>query len=321
MISNGEELQIFSEATFRQRRTRTVGGRVTGNITLIQGDRSNRETSNEVAVILQEIMSAVAKRDYIDEATGKTRFSEIAYDQIDYTPELILEFVKEQGYTKKVEWQECPDGNKYYSNAHRLECIDWVVEQVNLDYKKYHSEGDWNKFIEHYGLTSDNTKNEVAEKAVEYFGSDAIIVKVRDKGWFYNFKNAKVGMKDKDALTPDQVRQFFTENNLIGKTKNEARNLLLEDNKSSIKYASQRVVKAYVKMFKSGEIEELLFDARSLGSRALTKRIIQLTKDNQVVKIWDSLELNASEFNRSAIDHILKGRGKTSQGFVWKYEE
>ena len=265
MISNGEQLNIVSASEFVEGRMRTIGGR--GNITIV---RPEREVPSSIYAQWEEIAKYIATRDYIDEKTGKTRFSEIVYGMIDYTPELILEFVKEQGYTKKIEWQECPEGNKYYCAANRLECLDWVVKQANLEYKKYRTEEEWNKFIKVYSLTSNNTKKEVLAKAIEYFGTKAVVHKALTSGWFYDFKDTKTGTKGKDLLTPEMVRQYLEENDLVDKSKGVASNLSMENNKSSIKYASQRVVKMYNKLYKQGLIEELLTDTRGKGSKGKT---------------------------------------------------
>jgi superfamily II DNA or RNA helicase len=131
MISNGKQLEIVSESEIIQPRSRVTGGR--GNITLVRPDRLIPTT---IFAKWQEISSHVATRTYIDE-NGNTLFSQIVNGLINYTPEMVLEFVKTQGYTSKTEWQECEEGNKYYNavGLNRLNCLDWIVEQAGLKSK------------------------------------------------------------------------------------------------------------------------------------------------------------------------------------------
>ena len=314
MISNGEQLEIISESEIRQARQRTTGGR--GNITLVRPDRPIPTT---IFAQWEEIAKHVAARNYVDE-NGNTLFSQIVYGNINYTPELILEFVKEQGYTKKNEWQECREGNKYYSNAHKLECLDWVVEQAGLDYKnKAWTKEDYDILFEKYQIT---TRQDLENAALQEYGRDTIMTTAVTKGWYKagDLGSAKSGRKSFE-FTPKNVKQWFTDNNFIGKPINEAQNLLASQNKSLTPGNGQKLVKLYNKFLKENKIEKLLFDSRANGSRTLKKHIMQLDKQGNVIKIWGSSELNASEFNRKAINHILKGRGKSSQGFSWKYKE
>ena len=263
MISNGEQLNIVSQSRFIEERENVIGGR--SNVTLIRPERNERP---EVAIQWEEVMSLISSKKYIDEITGETLFSKIVYGNIDYTPEMILEFVIKQGYTRKIDWQVCQEGNKYYGNAHRLECLDWVVEHANLEQK----------------LLQLNL-NICTERAQPFLGGPQTnMSSSKNKGdqaayqWLKSYKNEqgiryidiifptkfKSGPKSKDQLTPEMVKQWVVDNNLQDKNKNTARSLSLKDNKSSINYAAQRVVKAYSKFHKEGKIETLLLDARSI---------------------------------------------------------
>jgi len=268
MISNGEDLQIVSQSEFRRPRRRTVGGRVTGNITMVQGPRSNRETSNEVSVVLQEIMSLVAKREYVDETTGKTKFGEIAYDQINYTPELILEFIKKMGYTKKTEWQDCPEGNRYYcaAGSSRLDCLDWVVEQAGLEYRTLKLNLEIcteraQRFLDGPPSHMSNSLTPGDQAAYQWLKNHKNKEGIRYIDVLFPNK-FKSGPKSKPKLTPEVIEQYIKLNNLVGKSKGEVIKLSLNENISGIEYASQRIVKAYRKFLKEGKIENLLSDAR-----------------------------------------------------------
>ena len=313
MISNGKQLNISSIVQFREERESVIGGR--SNVTLIRPERTERP---EIAIQWEEIMSLVAKHDYIDEKTGKTKFSEIVH--INYAPEMILDFVKEQGYTTKTEWQECFEGNKYYSNAHKLECMDWVVEQANLEYKHLNTEKDWNNFLLKYNFTNKNTKKEVTILAKKQLG-EGIITKVREKGWHWDFLDHKTGKKSKVFL-PKDVKQWIIENNCKGKLIKEVSAIKSTQNKSSIKANGQKIIKLYNKFRKEDKIENLLKNGKYQPSRVVTKKILQFDLKENLIKAWDSFDLTKnSGYTRTPISSALNGRQKTAHGFIWKYEE
>lgn len=51
------------------------------------------------------------------------------------------------------------------------------------------------------------------------------------------------------------------------------------------------------------------------------KRIQQLTKDGELVRVWDCIKYAADELNigQSNISMVLKGKNRTAGGYVWKY--
>ena len=321
MISNGEDLQIVSEAEFRTRRQRTTGGRVTGNITLIQGARNNRENSNEVSVALQEIMSLVANREYVDEVTGRTRFREIAGLNIMwYNYDMVADFVREKGYTKRVEFQLCPEGNKYFLGAKRGGFLDQIVEEFNLvSYNSYTKE-DWDRFIEHYELTPKNTFREVRELAKEMFGTYSIISKAREFGWNEPgyFAYAK---REAVELTPDQVRQYIMENSLVGQEKNSIHGITKKTNKSPIDWNFTKVLKAYNKFYKQGKIEELLVN--NGGRPSKVKGVLKFDLDENFISMFNTVAEAAQSVgvDPAGINAVCNGKQKKSGGYIWKYEE
>jgi hypothetical protein len=326
MISNGEDLQIVSEAEFRQNRKRTTGGRVTGNITMVQGERSNRETSNEVSVMLQKIMSLVAKREYIDEATGKTHFSEIAGLNIKfYTYDMVANFIREYGFTKKVEFQLHPEGNKYYLGAKRCGFLDDIVKEFNLQFNYFYEREDWDNMIKHYNLTPDNTVQEVKEAARDLFGKVAIITKARKLGWMKkgDFKYAK---RETIELTPDEVIQYITENGLVGKKKNSldyvtGRNITKKNNKSYINWSFSKVLKAYNKFVEEGQIEELLIN--NAGRPSKIKGVKQFDLKGKFIAFFNTVAEAARSVgvDSAGINHVCKGTQNKAAGFIWKYAD
>lgn len=321
MISNGEDLQIVSQAEFRTPRRRTVGGRVTGNITMVQGPRNNRETSNEVAVVLQEIMSSVAKREFIDPITGKSRFSEIAGLNIMwYDYDMVAECVREHGFTKKVEFQLHPEGSRYYLGARRGGFLDDIIKEFNLQFNYRYEREDWDNMIEYYNLTPDNTVQEVKEAARDMFGKVAIMTKARKLGWLKkgDFAYAR---REEVVLTPDQVRQYITENDLVGKEKNSLRAITKKDNKSSVNWCFTKVLKAYNKFYKQGEIEELLIN--NAGRKTGNYTFRQLDLEGNFIRLWNSVSEAAHSVgvDPSGVRAVLKGQQKKSAGYIWEYEK
>lgn len=63
-------------------------------------------------------------------------------------------------------------------------------------------------------------------------------------------------------------------------------------------------------------------DNLKLGSKMSQVPIIQKTKEDEIIKEWDSLQQAADELKieRSNISHCLRGRIKTSGGFKWEYK-
>ena len=64
-------------------------------------------------------------------------------------------------------------------------------------------------------------------------------------------------------------------------------------------------------------------ETKQVYKEKFSKKVIQYDEEMNIVKIWNSIrdierELN---FKRQAIINCLKGRTKTSYGFIWKYYE
>lgn len=58
-----------------------------------------------------------------------------------------------------------------------------------------------------------------------------------------------------------------------------------------------------------------------LGSKKSQIAIIQKSKDGEIINQWDSLQQASDELGieRSNISHCLRGRIKTSGGYIWEY--
>ena len=270
-LSNSEPLEIISESRFRQESQRTIGGR--GNVTLV---RPEREIPPTIWAKYEEIAKHCAIQDYVDE-NGETLFSKIVWGTLkDVSKEEVLELVLKAGYTRKIDWQEDTTpidsndtpGRRYYWYADSMGFLDWVVEHANLEQRLLQLNleictGRAQSFLGGPPTNMSNSKNKGDQAAYQWLKSHKNEQGIRYIDVLFPTK-FKSGPKSKDQLTPEMVKQWIVDNNLQNKDKNTARSLSLKDNKSSINYAAQRVVKAYSKFHKEGKIETLLLDARSI---------------------------------------------------------
>ena len=267
MISNGEQLQIISSSEIRENRQRVTGGR--SNITLVRPDRPVPTT---IFAKWEEIAKHVAARTYVDKE-GNTLFSQIVYGHVEYTPEMILDFVKEQGYTKKSEWAECKEGQRYYQQARRkLNCLDWVVKQANLE----HRVNDLN-----YKIAYERVKPYL-DQPMSFFKHNPEAPKGLQSAfdWLQNNKD-KNGKSYKDILftkdfkrgqtpfkyTPENIKQWFKDNNFIGEIPNNIKVFKSIDNASSIPGGGQTILKEYRKLRKLNKIQPLLKNERRLKNK------------------------------------------------------
>ena len=56
------------------------------------------------------------------------------------------------------------------------------------------------------------------------------------------------------------------------------------------------------------------------AKKSLYKSVIQIDKNNKIIKKWDSINEAQKEFKIKNISTCCKGKRKTAGGFIWKYE-
>lgn len=56
------------------------------------------------------------------------------------------------------------------------------------------------------------------------------------------------------------------------------------------------------------------------ASKNISKRIVQISKDNKIIKVWDSIDKAQKELKISNISSCCLNKRKTSGGYIWKYE-
>lgn len=258
MISNGEQLNISSIVQFREERESVIGGN--SNVTLIRPERTERP---EIAIQWEEIMKLVSTKAYIDEATGKTCFSDIVGD---------------------------------------IHC-------------KY-TRADWDMVLEKYKPTC---RHELVNALIEEFNADGLIYAAHDYGWYYaGFFEKNDAGRDKYEYSYDDCIQWMEDNNVIGKTRTDVTNIKSKDNKSVIKGDGRRIMKFYNQYLKNDRCKDVL--AITTRSKSNVPEIVQLTKDDKFIKQWKSSDLERHpDYNRPAIQFVLKGKTQTSGGYKWEY--
>lgn len=68
--------------------------------------------------------------------------------------------------------------------------------------------------------------------------------------------------------------------------------------------------------------KEKIYTEKFYNRKHYSKRIGQYSKDGKLIKIWNStVEAANNGFNKTAITNCLRGRAKTSGGYIWRYAE
>ena len=63
-----------------------------------------------------------------------------------------------------------------------------------------------------------------------------------------------------------------------------------------------------------------IYTEKYYNRKHYSKKIAQYSKEGEFVRFWDStVEAGNSGFNKTAITNCLKGRVKTSGGYIWRY--
>lgn len=67
--------------------------------------------------------------------------------------------------------------------------------------------------------------------------------------------------------------------------------------------------------------ENLSYETRKKISEAAYKKVIQLTKDGNIVAEFDAIKFaeESTGINHSHISNVCKGKRKTAGGYIWKY--
>ena len=312
MISNGEQLNIVSQAQFRQERESVIGG--TRNVTLIRPERTERP---EIALQWEEIMRLVSTKAYIDEATGKTRFSEIVgINETNYNYEMIRNFVQDKDYLSLARWADCLDGLRYYAYAYKQGWHLSICDELGLKYSKEFNEEMFNEFMIKYNPT---TKQEFDMYAKQENCVSLRKIAVRE-GWFDNnsVQNAKVGWKNKATVTLPMLKKWIKDNNLEGTGAGTARQLPLTDDKSGFGYSSQRMMSAYNKFVKLGKLEPILTNPKG---RDTGKKINVIDKEGNIVNTFNKLKDagDALDINPTSISNVLRNDTKTAGGYRFEY--
>ena len=212
-----------------------------------------------------------------------------------------------------IQWEEIM---KLVSSKEYIDEVTGKTRFRDIVHSKY-TRADWDIILEKY---KPETRHQLVDAMIREFGADGLIYAAHDYGWYYaGFFDKNDAGRNKYEYNYNDCIQWFKDNDMIGKTRGEVSDVKSRDNQSVIKGEGKRILKFYNQHLKSENYRDVL--APITRPKSTTPDIIQL-KDGQFVKKWKSSELERHpDYNRPAIQFVLKGKTKTSGGFGWKYAE
>lgn len=75
-------------------------------------------------------------------------------------------------------------------------------------------------------------------------------------------------------------------------------------------------------LYEDKHIIHLAFWLGQFSKNNLTEKIIlQLDKNNKVIKEWDSIDAITEEFDKNAIKKCCEGQQGSHRGYIWKYKD
>lgn len=60
---------------------------------------------------------------------------------------------------------------------------------------------------------------------------------------------------------------------------------------------------------------------KNLPRKSLKRKVYQISKDNQIIKEWESIKEAQNSLKITHISECCRGKYKTSGGYVWKYKK
>lgn len=142
-------------------------------------------------------------------------------------------------------------------------------------------------------------------------------------GYFWSFDKDYIGKKErrKDCKS---VYQYDLDGNLIKKWNS------LADIEDELGYSSNNishcclkdkyVPSAYGYIWSYEQKDDIKYVNKNIQKQ---KKIYQLTKNMEIIKVWDNLEdiEHTLNYNRSAISACCRCKCKTAYGYIWRYDE
>ena len=205
------------------------------------------------------------------------------------------------GITSRSLNRRWDNGNGYKRNLHFYRAI-----------QKYGWEN-----IEHILLFDNLTKKEAELKEIE------LISKYKSNNYKYGYNIANGG--NSYGMHSEETKRKISENckGRIPWNKGLKTGPLSEEHKEKIRQSElgrkikplSEEQKQYLRNLRKGtHISEE-------HKRKVSKIVIQLDKDNNFIKEWQSILKAQQELNLSHISACCRGKIKTSGGYVWKYKE
>ena len=194
------------------------------------------------------------------------------------------------------------------SNNH-VENLEYCTQQYNVTYNDAHIKRGFNNRGKYKGENNpmygkhhtEETKQKLSDINKEYF-------KDKENHPFYGKHHTE---EAKQKISETQKERFKDKENhpMYGKQKSEETKKKISETKKGKKISEETRKK-------------LCEQRKGKPQYKHRKPILQYTKDMVFVKEWESITQAETELNLkpSAIGKCLKGKSKSSRGFIWKYK-
>jgi len=217
------------------------------------------------------------------------------------------------GITGKKPEKRWSNGNGYWSNRHFYNAI-----------KKY----GWNEGFSHEILESGLSEEEAKQKEIEYIakfnsmspnGYNLTAGGDGTNGWKMTEEQKKtISLRNKGLKRSEEVREFLRKRQLGKKASEETRKKL-----SIVHTGRKHTEESLQKMRIAKKAAGIPPQATAAAAEWHKKPILQYTLQGEFVREWDSAADASRELSISqrGIYGCIRGKSKTSAGYVWKRKE
>ena len=273
----------------------------------------------------QDHVGRVKKNTGLDTAIAKYGAENFSYEVLYETPELPYSQVKDLLNEKEIYYINKYDtyNNGYNQTLGGKGTVGMPCSEESKEFRKWYN-------AHRNELLSDETREKLRRNAIlnkDKMQSPEARKKMSDKNIFIQ-KSEECIQKMKDSLKGRSTRQGVK----INLYENDELIKQFDSRKECYAYFEKQISKSTIKnmlanniLCKKYPMYKLKY-ADNKDHHVITKKekIIQLTLDKQLVKIWDSLSECEREagYNRSVIVKVCKHlpHSHSYKGFIWMYE-
>ena len=273
----------------------------------------------------QDHVGRVKKNTGLDTAIAKYGAENFSYEVLYETPELPCSQVKDLLNEKEIYYINKYDtyNNGYNQTLGGKGTVGMPCSEKSKEFRKWYN-------AHRNELLSDETREKLRRNAIlnkDKMQSPEARKKMSDKNIFIQ-KSEECIQKMKDSLKRRSTRQGVK----INLYENDELIKQFDSRKECYAYFEKQISKSTIKnmlanniLCKKYPMYKLKY-ADNKDHHVITKKekIIQLTLDKQLVKIWDSLSECEREagYNRSVIVKVCKHlpHSHSYKGFIWMYE-